>query len=252
VIPGYALKPVVLGTAPVITRIEGAVERNATESTVVADVDASDSTLDVLAWRIRGGTEEGIFRINTDSGSIAVARPDVLKASPNGSWNLEVEVQDSGYDGLYPRLSATSVIPISVTYSGSPFAEWATTAGIPGESPDGDFDSDQASNLMEFAFGGDPKKPDLELINPKVSTITVGTTSRIQLRHFRRLDSTTIGMAYKPLTSTRLAQDGWAPAEILSTTTRTGNGIPAGYEEVAYEIVGDGEAQFFRIAVSIQ
>ena len=252
VIPGSALKPVVLGTAPVITPIEGTVERNAAESTVVADVDAVDSPLDVLVWRIKGGNDEGIFHIDGDTGAIAVAKPDALKTSPKALWNLEVEVQDSGYDGLYPRLSATAVIPIKVASSSSPFAEWATTAGIPGETPDGDFDNDQASNLIEFSFGGDPKKPDLELITPKVSPITVGTTARIQLRHFRRLDSTTIGMAYKPLTSTRLAQDGWAPAEILSTTTRTGNGIPAGYEEVAYEIVGDGEAQFFRIAVSIQ
>ena len=45
---------------------------------------------------------------------------------------------------------------------------------------------------------------------------------------------------------------GEPPAEILSTTTRTGNGIPSWYEEVTYEIEGDGEAQFFRIAVSIQ
>ena len=251
VIPGSALRPVALGTAPLLSPAEGTVERSAAESTLVVDLNATDSPLDVLAWQIRGGNDEGIFRIDTDTGAIAIDKPDVLKASTQGSWNLEVEVQDSGYSDLYPRLTATATVPITVKSALSPFAEWAVSAGIPGEGPDRDSDNDQASNEIEFAFGGDPRKPDLELITPRVSTTTVGATSRIQLRHFRRLDSATIGMAYKPLTLTSLAQDGWVPAEILSTTTRTGEGIPAGYEEVTHELADDGNTRFYRVTVSM-
>ena len=251
VIPGSALKPVPLGAPPVITPIEGTVEQNAAAGTLVADLNASDSALDVLAWRIKAGNEEGIFGVDIDTGAIAVAKPEALKTSTQGLWNLEVEVQDSGYDGLYPRLTATTIIPITAKASSSPFADWATAAGIAGERPDGDFDNDDASNLMEFAFGGDPKRPDLELITPKVSTITSGTTARVQLRHFRRLDAATMGLAYKPLTSTGLTQDAWGPLDSMSTTTRTGNGIPSGYEEVTYEVAADAETRFFRIAVSL-
>ncbi len=250
VIPGSALRPVALGTAPILSPAEGTVERSAGESTLVVDVNATDSPLDVLAWRIRGGNDEGIFRIDTDTGAIAVAKPDTLKASAQSAWNLEVEVQDSGYGDLYPRLTSTTTVPITVKSALSPFAEWAVAAGIPGEGPDGDSDNDQASNELEFAFGGDPRKPDAVLLLPRVSTTTVGGTPRIQLRHFRRLDSTSIGMAYKPLSLTRLAPEGWAPAEILSTTTRTGEGIPAGYEEVTYEMADDVETRFFRVSVS--
>lgn len=251
VIPGSALKPVALGSAPILSPAEGTVERSAGESTPVVDVNATDSPLDVLAWRIRSGNEEGIYQIDPDTGAISIAKPDALKGSSQTSWNLEVEVQDSGYDGLYPRLTASATVPITVKSTLSPFAEWAVASGIPGEAPDGDADNDQASNQIEFAFGGDPRKPDAARITPKVATTTVGATPRIQLRHFRRLDSTTIGMAYKPLTLTRLSPEGWIPAEILATTTRTGEGIPAGYEEVTYEMADDAQTRFFRVAVSM-
>ena len=250
VIPGSALKPVPLGAPPIITPTEGTLERNANEATVVADVNATDSPLDVLAWRIKGGNDEGIFRIDVDTGVIAVAKPDALKASPNGSWNLEVEVQDSGYNGLYPRLTASTIIPITVKTSNSPFAEWAATAGIAGERPDGDFDNDGASNLMEFAFGGDPKKPDFELLSPKVFSKPAGATPTIQLRHFRRLDSSSAKLAYKVLTQSRLDTSGWSPAEILGTSTRVGEGVPVGYEEVTYELATVADVQFFRVQAS--
>ena len=144
---------------------------------------------------------------------------------------------------------ASAVSRMSST-SNSPFAEWAATAGIAGERPDGDFDNDGASNLMEFAFGGDPKKPDFELLSPKVFSKPAGATPTIQLRHFRRLDSSSAKLAYKVLTQSRLDTSGWSPAEILGTSTRVGEGVPVGYEEVTYELATVADVQFFRVQAS--
>ena len=67
------------------------------------DLDAADSPLEQLVWRISGGDPDGIFAIHPDEGIVTVANAAALAASTQASWDLRIAVQDSGYGDRYPR-----------------------------------------------------------------------------------------------------------------------------------------------------
>jgi len=255
-IPLSSLEPVDLGFAPVTADASATVSSSAASGTVVADLDATDSSLDLAVWRIAGGNEEGIFAVSPDDGTVTVANRSAFQASTQTSWTLQMEVQDSGYGDLYPRRKSPALLTLTRVAGGSPFEDWANAQGIPGARPGDDSDGDGASNLLEFALGGDPEASDAALLSPRLSVIRVESESRAFLTFRRRLDAGAAGLTYLPASASPLSGGAWGPAALDGETTATPAGLPEGYEEVTVRLadaIPSGEAQrFLRVEVTLE
>lgn len=256
VIPLTSLRALDLGYAPQMSDASATVSSGAAAGTMVADLGATDSPLDLLAWRIAGGNEEGIFTVDPDEGIVSVSNREALLASSRSSWLLTMEVQDSGYGDLYPRQITSAALTITRTGTASPFAAWAESKGIPGARPDDDGDGDGVINLLEYAFGGDPKAADEASLRPRLTLVDKDAATEVQLTFRRRLDPVASGLTYLPEVSPALASEGWGPVTTAGESTSSAvEGLPPGYEEVTLrlaETVPAGDAtRFFRIQVSL-
>ncbi|MCW5560236.1 MAG: cadherin repeat domain-containing protein, partial [Verrucomicrobiae bacterium] len=244
--------------APIFSDASATFPRSLAEGTVVVDLQATDGPLDVLAWRIAGGDPEGIFGIRVDTGEVFLANRQALLASAKDSWQLQVEVQDSGYDGFFPRKSAAATLTLQRDASGggSPFEQWAEANGIPGAQPEDDGDHDGVSNLLEFALGGDPGVADADLLGLRVSVVAEGSASWVHLTHRRRQNADAIGLSYALVVSPSLTPADWQPVELSSVGfVPSTEGLPPGYESVtlrlAESLPESASARFYRLEVSL-
>jgi len=255
-IPASVLRPVDLGFAPVLSDASAAFPSGVPEGAVVADMEATDGPLDVLAWRIADGDPERIFGIKVDTGEVFVADRQALLASANESWQLQVEVQDSGYGGLYPRKSAVATLTLQRIAGGSPFEQWAEASGIPGARPEDDGDHDGMVNLLEFAMGGDPREADADLLRLRISIVSDGGASWVHLTHRRRQDASAIGLSYAPLAAEAPLTPNWQPTELSSIGfAPSTEGLPPGYESItvrlAEPVPASASARFYRLEISL-
>ncbi|MBL9174269.1 MAG: cadherin domain-containing protein [Verrucomicrobiales bacterium] len=256
VIPLTQLTGVDLGVPPVFAEATAEVSASAPADTVVVDLDAADSPMEQLVWKIAAGDPAGIFAIDPDSGVVRVANAAALSASAEASWELRVAVQDSGYGDLYPRRDTSARLIIARTTAQSPYDAWAAANGIAGSNPGDDGDADGASNQLEFAFGGDPKVADAARMKPRVSRITEGSEARILLIYRRRTDAATAGITYVPEVAATLATPVWtSPGVAGESVSTTAEGLPSGYEEVTLRLASPTPAsevaQFLRIQVTM-
>ncbi|MFO1458448.1 MAG: cadherin domain-containing protein [Verrucomicrobiota bacterium] len=256
VIPLAQLAAVDLGVAPVLADATAEVPASASANTVVIDLDAADSPLEQLAWRIAGGDPDGIFTIDPDSGVVTVANASALASSSKSSWELRITVQDSGYGDRYPRRDSSARLIVSRSTAESPYDTWAKANGIAGFGPGDDGDGDGAINQLEFAFGGDPKVSDSARLSPRVTRTLEGAETRILLTYRRRTDAAAAGLTYTPEVSSTLVSPVWTtPATVGESVSTTAEGLPAGYEEVTLRLAnpapGSGVAQFLRVQVTM-
>lgn len=256
VIPLTQLAAVDLGVAPVLADATTDIPASAPADTVVIDLDAADSPLEQLVWRIAGGDPDGIFAIHPDSGVVTVANAAALAASSQSSWDLRIAVQDSGYGDRYPRRDASARLVVSRSTTESPYDTWAKSNGIAGVGPGDDGDGDGAINQLEFAFGGDPKLADAARMNPRVTRTLEGNETRILLTYRRRTDAAAAGLTYAPEVAPSLGAPAWTSPTIASeSVSTTAEGLPAGYEEVTLRLgtpaPDSGSAQFLRIQVTL-
>ena len=82
------------------------VVENSANGTVVGTVAASDPNGDGFTFSIIGGTGEGVFAINADSGQITVADNTTLDFETNPTFSLEVQVTD---DAAMARSSSATM-----------------------------------------------------------------------------------------------------------------------------------------------
>ena len=255
-IPLARLAPVDLGQPPIVIDASGPVPSDAAQGTTVADLSATDSPLEVLTWRIAGGNDEGIFAVDPDEGTVVIANRDALQASPKLSWELQIAVQDSGYGDQYPRRESSSLLTLTRSQASTPFDLWAGANGIAGARPGDDGDGDGAINLLEFAFGGDPRIGDAASLRPRIALVSGIDSTRVHLTFRRRLDAAVAGVSYLPEVTPSLVGTGWVSAGIGDATASTEvGGLPAGYEEatvILTEAVPDGDvSRFLRVRVEL-
>lgn len=256
VIPLAQLAAVDLGIPPALADATAEVSASASADTVVIDLDAADSPLEQLVWRITGGDPEGIFAIDPDSGVVTVANAAALAGSSKSSWDLRIAVQDSGYGDRYPRRDTSARLVVTRSTRESPYDTWAKANGIAGFGLGDDGDGDGAINQLEFAFGGDPKVADAARMSPRVTRTLEGTETRILLTYRRRTDAASAGLSYAPEVATTLVSPVWtSPAIASESVSTTAEGLPAGYEEVTLRLASpaptSGLAQFLRIQVTM-
>ncbi|MCX6874394.1 MAG: hypothetical protein NTW21_11405 [Verrucomicrobia bacterium] len=84
------------------------------------------------------------YTFNLSDNSILPGQTVDFVIGPNTNWN-----------GDNSAISAT----ITVAPTGTGYASWAATHGIPGAPATGDFDLDGLSNLLEYGLGLDPAAP---------------------------------------------------------------------------------------------
>jgi len=254
VIPGSVLSPYDSSAAPLFSAPAGFVSASATNGAVVMQLSATDSVLDLLSWRITAGNEEGVFAVDPDAGTVRVADAGVLGTSNREGWALTVEVQDSGTGDWVPRRVASAVVNITRVPAPTPYELWAQSEGISPLDLGGDPEGDGVSNLLEFAFGGDPLRADGELTAPMILLAGEGSSTHVRLRFRRRVDPAASGLEYTIQTADHLESGFWElePAALDGVPRSLAPEAPA-YEEATYRVLApvplDVGPRFFRVRV---
>ncbi len=124
-IAGLFLDPVDLNFPPEASNKSAVVVNNIPNGTTVTTIPALDSPLDTLAFKIVSGNPGNTFAIDPDNGRLTVTNNELI-ATYAVSWftNLEVQIQDSGYGGLYPLQSTQVTVSVLVLYT-SPQFTWS-------------------------------------------------------------------------------------------------------------------------------
>lgn len=137
------LVPVDLNYPPILFDQRAELRSSAPSNTTIVTLKALDSSLDRLTYKIAAGDPDGVFAINSDSGTVTLVSPAALARHPDASFSLQIVAQDSGYDGLYPRKSAAATLTIDLLPENAPIAwtgngvdpTWSTPANWAGVVP---------------------------------------------------------------------------------------------------------------------
>jgi hypothetical protein len=95
---------------PVVNNQSFSVDENSPGGTAVGTVVATDADNDTLSYSITGGTGASLFNIDSNTGAITVANSASLDYETTPSFNLTVQVSDSGS----PSLSVTTSVSVSL------------------------------------------------------------------------------------------------------------------------------------------
>lgn len=88
---------------------------------LVAVLTGTDSPLDTFTFRIVSGNQGGTFSLDPISGRLVVADRSLFASHTVSDFNLVIEVQDSGYGGLYPLGSSQTIVPVHIVDDSRPF-----------------------------------------------------------------------------------------------------------------------------------
>jgi hypothetical protein len=115
VIAASFLTPVDLEYPPELTNGSVNLSLAATNGTHVAAFTAADSPLDTLTYRILSGNLSNTFSLDPATGRLVVQDNTPLAGYAVTNFNLLIQVQDSGYGGLYPLKSAQAALKAATT-----------------------------------------------------------------------------------------------------------------------------------------
>ncbi len=163
---------------------------------------------------------------------LTLASDGVLSGTPAASGTASMTLQVAGSDG------ASSTSPLSLTIApSSPYETWQAAKFTSTEIDSGlaametDFDDDHVSNLLEYAFGGNPKSDDGKTLAP------VPGISEHGLQLSFRCDSSCTDVDYIIQGSDTLQADSWTdiarsfggattvPLSGLGTVADSGTGL---------------------------
>lgn len=109
------LTPVDIEYAPDLLGKTVSVPLTASNGTVVTTMTATDSPLDLIAYKIVAGNSNSTFAIDVDSGKITVSNNTWIINQLVPNFTLQVQAQDSGYGDLYPRKSTNVTVTVNLT-----------------------------------------------------------------------------------------------------------------------------------------
>jgi hypothetical protein len=177
----------------------------------------------------------------------------VISGTPTEAGTTNITVRVAGGD------AASSTAAVSLTV-GAPYTGWKQSRFTPTEVTEGaadgsaDFDHDGVKNLLEYAFGGNPKASDATLVSPVASV--VGNALQIAFS----CDATCSDITYTVQTSETLAVNSWtdiaksvggtqtAPIAALSVVEDVGIGRRT--VTVTDSTQAPGSKRFIRLKVS--
>lgn len=109
------LTPVDLSYAPVVSITSYSLTQLTTNGTTASKVTYSSSPLETITFKIVSGNSNNTFAIDCDTGIVTVNDATWIQKFTVPSFDLVVQVQNSGYGDLFPRKSTyvTLSLPIS-------------------------------------------------------------------------------------------------------------------------------------------
>jgi len=135
VIAASFLSPVDIEYSPDMLGRTVSIPVTSSNGTTVTTMTATDSPLDLIAYKIVGGNSNNTFAMDVDSGKITVANNAWVINQLVPTFSLLVQAQDSGYSDLYPRKSTNVTVfvnitePASIIWTGNgPDNNWSSAA----------------------------------------------------------------------------------------------------------------------------
>lgn len=130
------------------------------------------------------------------------------------------------------------------------FISWGND--LTNKNTTGDDDTDHISNLLEYAFGGDPAVP--SQYHPGTSIHLLPTFAKsggtYNISHIRRTDHITRALSYQLTSSTSLKNGSWNDAS-SAISHRTITPINTDFELVTLHLSTSGTEEFYRIKVTL-
>ncbi|MFO1512624.1 MAG: cadherin domain-containing protein [Verrucomicrobiota bacterium] len=115
IIASSFLTPVDINYAPDLLGKTVSIPLTASNGTVVTTMTATDSPLDLIAYKIVAGNSNNTFAIDADNGKITVSNNTWIINQLLPNFTLLVQAQDSGYGDLYPRKSTNVTVIVNLT-----------------------------------------------------------------------------------------------------------------------------------------
>lgn len=130
------------------------------------------------------------------------------------------------------------------------FASWAS--GLADKTPGGDDDMDGVSNLLEYAFGGDPTSPSLRVAGETTRLLPVFSRSGNShtISYVRRKDAGQRALSYSLTCSTTLLPGSFTDASSLISQTDS-SPVNDGFELITHTLTTSETERFFRIEVTL-
>jgi autotransporter-associated beta strand protein len=143
VIDGSFLSPINLEFPPAFANKTVVVPITSTNGAIIATLSASDSAADALVYQIVSGNVSNTFSLNPVTGELSVADNTSFASYSVSNYVLRVEVQDSGYGGMFPLQSASATVTLSVVDNSPTFVwtglgengNWSTASNWSGTLP---------------------------------------------------------------------------------------------------------------------
>jgi len=142
IIAGSFLTSVDLNYAPDLAGRTIAVPVTASNGALLATLTATDSPLDLIAYKIISGNTNNTFAIDPDTGRLIIADNALIVGQLDSGFTLQVQAQDSGYHDLYPRRSTNVAVNVqlveapALTWSGNGTNDnWSQGANWNGAAP---------------------------------------------------------------------------------------------------------------------
>ncbi len=120
IIDGSFLTPVDLNYPPDISSTTVQAPITASNGLIITKLTATDSALDQLTYKIISGNPSNTFAINPETGTLTLNDNTLLADYFVSTFSLAVQVQDSGYGGLYPLRTAQATVTVQVIDNISP------------------------------------------------------------------------------------------------------------------------------------
>ncbi|MCC7377424.1 MAG: cadherin domain-containing protein [Verrucomicrobiales bacterium] len=122
-IPGSVLRPPDLNQSPVLNSTNVVLSTLATNGTVLVRLQAFDSPMELLTYRLVSASPAGLFTLNPWTGEITVTGAESLPTWMGTNCLLEVQVQDSGFGDRFPRRLAQANVTVRLI-DGTPPTSW--------------------------------------------------------------------------------------------------------------------------------
>lgn len=163
------------------------------------------ATVSGASNRISGSVSSGVYRVTLtipQGSPVGSCRWGLVVTNPGASPPATSLSSSFGWDGTNP-LSVSTLSSVTLFFDS--YAAWLTANTMTGTSSvrDADYDGDGVKNLVEFAFGSDPKLGTSQFLTlsgntitsvglPSITTTGTGDQTRLRVQFLRRLNDSTI------------------------------------------------------------
>jgi autotransporter-associated beta strand protein len=176
VVDASFLSPVDLEFPPTFADRTVIVPITSTNGAIIVTLSANDSAADALAYEIVSGNVSNTFALNPVTGELSVADNSSFASYSVSNFVLRVEVQDSGYGGVYPLQSALASVTLSVV-DNSPAFVWTGLGENGNWSTPSNWNGTLPNDRSKITFSGLNHRTSHNDFLAAAGLVTLGTTA---------------------------------------------------------------------------